>query len=608
MQNFTFSAKLNSGNFYSPLYFLILYLILANITYSQSVNILLDENFSDWQDIEAAYTDPQNEFPEGNIDFGELKIMSDSENLYLYLETGSEINLQNDNEITLYIDLDNNPLTGSEVQGIGADLEYNFGQRQGKLFSEGTQYTISHVNIGLVSSPTVTSDKFEIAISREIFINSTFISLEGSIKIVIYSNRSGIDKIPEGNSGVEYVFPKNFRDLLPEFSIQKRNDLSLRIMSYNVLSGGLFSSGRKPSFRRMLAAVNPDIICFQEIYDQSSAQTAAEIESILPSGQGTQWHHSKVNPDIIVISRFDLKATYRIPSGNMAVLIDLTEINESELLLIGAHPPCCQNEDSRQKEMDEIMSFLRESQNGSGALPIERNTPIILVGDMNLVGYNRQRATLLTGDIFDEGMFGADFSPDWDGSDLEDAKPYTTNQPMTFTWYDERSSFSPGRLDYIIYSGSVLNLQNSFSLFTKSLQPDTLSLYNLEEDDSVIASDHLPLVADFTFKDITRVEGSSSRTPDNFFLEQNYPNPFNPATKIRYKVPGSVRGEEVSAERRVKLTVYDVLGREIRILVNEKQNPGEYEVEFDANNLPSGVYIYRIQSNDFVQAKKMILL
>lgn len=92
----------------------------------------------------------------------------------------------------------------------------------------------------------------------------------------------------------------------------------------------------------------------------------------------------------------------------------------------------------------------------------------------------------------------------------------------------------------------------------------------------------------------------------SFSLSQNYPNPFNPTTKIKYHLP------ELS---KVKLTVYDVLGREVRTLVNEEKPAGSYEVEFDGTNLPSGVYFYRIeaipngrQAGKFSETKKFVLL
>jgi hypothetical protein len=87
--------------------------------------------------------------------------------------------------------------------------------------------------------------------------------------------------------------------------------------------------------------------------------------------------------------------------------------------------------------------------------------------------------------------------------------------------------------------------------------------------------------------------------PDKFSLSQNYPNPFNPSTIINYQLP-------IGSD--VKLVVYDVMGREIKTLVNEKQNVGSYQVEFDGSNLASGVYFYKLQAESYTQVKKMNLI
>jgi photosystem II stability/assembly factor-like uncharacterized protein len=98
---------------------------------------------------------------------------------------------------------------------------------------------------------------------------------------------------------------------------------------------------------------------------------------------------------------------------------------------------------------------------------------------------------------------------------------------------------------------------------------------------------------------ITSVETKENNIVNDYKLYQNYPNPFNPTTKISYQVPTSGN---------VKVTVYDLLGNEVAELVNENKNIGNYEVEFKANNLSSGVYFYQITAGNFIQSKKMILL
>ena len=87
--------------------------------------------------------------------------------------------------------------------------------------------------------------------------------------------------------------------------------------------------------------------------------------------------------------------------------------------------------------------------------------------------------------------------------------------------------------------------------------------------------------------------------PNEFSLEQNYPNPFNPTTKIKY---------QISEAGFVRLNIYDVLGNEVAILINEEKPAGNYEVRFDASKLSSGIYFYTLKAGNFIKTNKMILL
>jgi hypothetical protein len=103
---------------------------------------------------------------------------------------------------------------------------------------------------------------------------------------------------------------------------------------------------------------------------------------------------------------------------------------------------------------------------------------------------------------------------------------------------------------------------------------------------------------------VIEIKNLGTNLPEGFSLYQNYPNPFNPSTKIKFDIPSNVKSEKAN----VKLIIYNALGREITILVNEQLNPGTYEVEWDAGNFPSGVYFYKLEVCDFVQTKKMLLV
>jgi len=110
---------------------------------------------------------------------------------------------------------------------------------------------------------------------------------------------------------------------------------------------------------------------------------------------------------------------------------------------------------------------------------------------------------------------------------------------------------------------------------------------------------------------IIGIEPISNEIPATFRLEQNYPNPFNPSTKIRFDIPQSnPLSGEVSQGRGgfVRLSIHNILGQEVAVLVNENLKPGKYEIEWNASNYPSGVYFYRLVSSSFTQTRKMLLI
>lgn len=97
---------------------------------------------------------------------------------------------------------------------------------------------------------------------------------------------------------------------------------------------------------------------------------------------------------------------------------------------------------------------------------------------------------------------------------------------------------------------------------------------------------------------LVSVQKEEKQVLNKYLLNQNYPNPFNPTTKISYQIPHTSK---------VKLKIYDSLGREMKELVNEFQSHGFYSIDYDASDFVSGIYFYQIQVNDWVSTKKMVL-
>ena len=134
---------------------------------------------------------------------------------------------------------------------------------------------------------------------------------------------------------------------------------------------------------------------------------------------------------------------------------------------------------------------------------------------------------------------------------------------------------------------------NSYHFIDSKIK-DGLYYYRLKQID---------LNGSFTYSNTVE---ANINVPMKFTLEQNYPNPFNPTTKIKYTIqapPNLPKGEAL-----VQLKIYDILGNEVATLVNKKQQPGNYELTFNGNNLSSGVYLYKLTAGSFTATKKMILL
>ena len=95
------------------------------------------------------------------------------------------------------------------------------------------------------------------------------------------------------------------------------------------------------------------------------------------------------------------------------------------------------------------------------------------------------------------------------------------------------------------------------------------------------------------------IQHIGSEIPDGYLLKQNYPNPFNPSTSIEFSIPQKAF---------ISLKVYNILGEEVENLVNDELSPGNYRFNFDASNLTSGVYFYRINAGSFTEVRKMLLI
>jgi len=572
--------------------FILSLLLFPMILLPQSLPIFLDGRTDDWNVPVPTYIDTEND---GNLyDFKYISVTNDEYFLFIRLKITPFLKLLEDNQLSIFIDGDNNSSTGHQINSIGAEIQFNFGTASG--YNYYTSTSITHSSIQFRSLPTVTDTVYEIAIGRQFIppANGT-----GTIRIFLIDGASNGDWMPNSGNTFEYTFDATPTEPLIPTEINQEDTSFLRIMDWNVLNDGLLDPGRQPNFTRVLQAINPDIMCFNECFSSSATQVRNAINQMLP---GTNWNAVKLDDGNVTVSKYPIIQSWLVYPGHRitASLIDLPIWFGKDFLVINSHLKCCggqTNDDKRQLEVDATIAFILDAKTPGGVINLPLETPFVILGDMNFVGDRQQLITLTTGEIINTPIFGNGGPPDWDNTDLDDLLSQQTDKRTAYTWRDDPGSFPPGRLDYQIYSNSVINVEKDFVIQTEVMSQQRLNQYGLQLLDTRTASDHFPKVSDISFDFITDVENDVESFA--FKLEQNFPNPFNPNTVIRYSI---------GSHQYVTLKVYDILGNEVATLVNEEKSAGSYEVKFNASTLSSGIYFYRLTIGSFSSAKKMIYL
>lgn len=155
----------------------------------------------------------------------------------------------------------------------------------------------------------------------------------------------------------------------------------------------------------------------------------------------------------------------------------------------------------------------------------------------------------------------------------------------------------PGNRKKVMNTGDIsLNINNNNSTQIVVAQHITKGPNHLNSVTRLRAQSHIIQ----NFWNTVSITNLSSEMPETYTLEQNYPNPFNPSTKIRFDIP---KGKDM-----VRLTVYDIAGKEVARLINQELSAGVYEYEFNGASLSSGMYFYRLEAGNFIETKKMILI
>ena len=549
--------------------------------------IVIDGLFDDWQEVPVTITDPEGDY--NYDDWAELKITNDDDFIFFKISLHSEETLlQNWNNFYLYIDADRDSLTGHPFRGLGTELAWHFGYRTGQYFEQDGIIDLWQNDITLRQAPTVTSTEFEIAIARGSFV----LSDPDSIAVIFSSFYDTGDYMPDSWGGVVYQLDTTVVGPAEPILLEKTGT---RLVTYNTLYTGILEPDRQPKFQRIIQALDPDIIALQEHSEWN------EIGDIISSWfPEDTWYQGYTFRDLVVLSKYPIinQANLISSERTMCALLQTDDPINPYLLILNSHFSCCDNDDDRQEQVDELVQVLREWRlNDNGPFDLPEGTPMFHVGDFNFVGYREQIETVTAGNIQDEGNYGSDFPLDWDGTAITDLFSRQTHKRMAYTWRSDGSSFNPGKLDYVLYTDSNLSILNHFVLNTLAMPDSILNEWELEAEDTNEASDHLPRIVDFMVTDLG-ITGELD-LPQQYILSYPYPNPFNPQVMIPITL---------AREAHIQLRIYDIHGRLVISIADDVLPAGKKLFSWDGSQYPSGVYIVRCQAGHVMQTEKIILL
>ncbi len=470
---------------------------------SHPAQLAVDGDVGDWDSIPILQEDPAGDG--GAVDLAHLTLAHSDRYLFLRLAMQDAVMLQQDNDLTLHLDLDANPNTGGDA---GEEVSWTFGERGGRYYGSTVQ-ELGHADLGFTSLPTVTVPTYEIALDRTARPGGqSWLSDEDELCVIVTSAQ---DRLPDQDRVCYTLSATDLSSADPpptDATIARRAGTQLRVVSYNVRRDDLFNDSVRRPYERVLRALDADILALQEVYDHDAMETLDRVAD-LTGATPDDLHAAKAGLDLTVVSTYPILDTYTLAGfddyRSAAYLLDTETATGRSTLVINMHPPCCTGGEpssdlKRQRVVDAVAAFLRDLRSGEAPIDVPDQTPVIVTGDMNFVGDAQQPRTLSTGDIVNRSMFGAPSPPDWDGTDLLDVNPAQTGAPLHTTWVNPNSSFPPGRLDYAYVTDSVLDVDQAFVLSTTQMDAASRSPAGLEADDTATASDHLPVVVDVSVR------------------------------------------------------------------------------------------------------------
>jgi len=430
--------------------------------------VRIDGEFKDWKDVKVCAYDPKGD-ANGAFDITKVYAASQGSILYLRFDVVSLLNLQNgpraEGTLLVIIDLPNNKQLILDTRGRRAFLNDNL---KGRIPWDRLKYIVG---------PTYAQSEFEIQID----LGGFNINRGDAINIQF----DGSDQL---SAPVTFTFSQPSET--PKRRSHRRDlGTDVRIVSFNTYFEGLSDPNREDAMGRLLNSVNGDIYCFQE--EWKTKDHGEILSRLMPLENENLWHIHKVHGNVIA-SKYPLEI---LPSKNDRYAVAYIKSAENYLFILNTHLSAMGYVDSKEdrlriRQANDIIVTIDEIYRGQYG---EDDTPgtksgIVIIGDFNLVG-SRTPLDL----IIDKKVYGL---KDW-------LIPNLIGESV-ITWRGgSRASFSPGKLDYIVYSAKTLVPKNGFILDSELLNRTELRQLKLDVADSKL-SDHLLITVDFQFSDPPR--------------------------------------------------------------------------------------------------------
>lgn len=441
----------------------------------------------------------------------DIAAVADANWLYLRFKIdGPTRTLQGmDAPLAIYIDADGDPSTGRSISepavqgGLGADIEIIFSPREpdaprvgsGVMFRvhqpDGTARVVPHERLGFSFTPTYAAEWYEARIARsaaeQLGLNTRGLGSSGRIAgvVVMYDGQGRVDAWADpfevAAPSASPLEPKDVR-------VPAKPDDAVRVVAYNVEHS---SPVKNPApFARLIRVLDPDVLLFQEWVEGDAEALKAWLTAHVDDS--VDWHVLKGAAwGVAVASRHPLTSLTPMDAPNpvnaqnaLRFVSGLVQTPLGPIAVGSTHLKCCGTKDSREDrqrvaEATAIADMLANALSaGSGG----QAWGVVVGGDLNLVGSRPPLEAIARG-------------ADLDGSQLAVTEPMRLGDNAMYTWYDPGNAFTPGRLDYLLYSDAVAEAVNSFVLDTGVMSEAALARLGLDASDTA-SSDHLPVVLD----------------------------------------------------------------------------------------------------------------